>query len=380
MFKNEYILIRNLATLIILCNILYWFFPFPPVVWRVALVLLSSFVIIFKEGRKTGCEKTVLLFVVLNLAYFIVSYLHINPSTTQIGNILCALLPLSLFVCLGKKDVMTDKFFVIVSIVFLVASVFSFYHAQAGALERIDNDSIMDVTVNATSKFLFLLPMVFLLKNDIQRLLVMGVIIFFLLMGAKRGNILAAVFPVVLIVWYMLKDSLHSVGKTVLVIAAMVVLGYFAYNWFLNNDYLMHRLEQTVEGNSSGRDVIYAHAWQAWSTSNSAVRYALGYGFDGIVHHPTMFGMHAHNDWLEILVDYGLIGIFSYLLIFISFAVLIARTKDLQTKMVLLSAVSIWFFKTLYSMGFTEGNMCMLMMSLGTAIGQSNFQNKRIES
>ena len=358
---------RNIAVLFIFCNTVYWFFPFPPVVWRVGLVLLSLFVIIFREGKKAKCEKLVLSFAALNLIYFFLSYYHIAPSTTQLGNILCALLSLNFFAYLGEKGVMTESFFAVTIVLLIVASVFGFYHGRALALARMMNYADT-TTVNESGPFLLLLPMVFFLKKDFQKALILGVCIFYLLLGAKRGSILAAIIPVVMIVWYMLKNSSHSVGKTVLIVGALTVLSFIAFDWIVNNDYLMHRFEQTVEGDSSGRDAIYAGAWRAWSTSNSTFRYFFGFGFDGASYHP-MIGCPAHSDWLEILVDYGIVGIVSYLAVFFSFAALIIRTREFQTKMILLSCILIWFFSSIYSMGFTSGNMPLMMMSLGTAVG-----------
>ena len=79
-------------------------------------------------------------------------------------------------------------------------------------------------------------------------------------------------------------------------------------------------------------------------------------------------------------MDYGLVGVALYLFIFISFAKMIWKTENTQLKLVMLSAVCIWFFKTLFSMGFSEGNMSILMISLGIAVGQNSLHNKELIS
>lgn len=379
MIKNRYIHLRNLATIFIVCNMLYWIFPFPPLFWRVGLVLLSLYAAV-SNGNKTLAEKTILVFAGFNLLHFTISFLWQTPSTTQIGNIFCAMLSFSLFAYLGKKGAMTAKYFSVAALCLLAASIFGYYHAQVMAIERLALDSDTDITNNATVYFLFLLPILFFIKKKWLKWLVLVVCLYYLLEGAKRGNILAASIPVVLIVWFELKDSRRSAFKTVAVIIGIVALSIALYQWFTTNDYLMYRLEKTLEGSSSGRDQIYAHAWQTWITSDNIMHYLFGYGFDGILRQPLMNGMYAHNDWLEILVDYGLVGVVLYLSIFISFVKLIRKTKNTQIKMAMLSAVFIWFFKTLYSMGFTEGDMPILMISLGTAVGQSSLQDKIIDS
>ena len=369
MLKNRFVFIRNLALLLIVCNMLYWLFSFPPVVWRVGMVLLSVFVIALEGGAKTGMEKAVLAFTFLNLVYFVLSFLTITPSFTQFGNTLCAMLTLSLFACCGEKGAMTDGFFFVVSIVLLLVSIASFYHAQTTAWIQLGLEEGTDITNNATSAFLMLLPMLFLIKKDWIKMVFLAICLLFLIMGAKRGNILAAIIPTGLFVWYMLRDSRHSAAKTFLLVAAVIVIGYLAYHWFSTNEYLMYRMEQTAEGNASERDIIYANAWHTWYDSQNIFRFLFGYGYDATIHHPMMEGYRAHNDWLEILVDFGLLGIVFYIAVFISFLKHIRRTLNLQVKMILLSSFFIWLFKSAYSMGFTESNMPLLMISLGTAVG-----------
>lgn len=369
MLKNKYILIRNLALLCIAGNMIGWLFPFPHLVWRLSLVLISLYVIIFEEGQRLPCEKAFLVFTAFNLLYFFVSYLWKDPSTTQIGNILCALLPLSLFVCLSQKGVLDDKFFTIVGIILVTTAILQYYHYERMVLlNRADDDT--DITNNSTVAFLMLIPMVFLFKNNIQKWATLLICLFFLIMGAKRGNILAAFIPLLLFVRYELKDSRRSALKTFLILAVILGAAFLTYRWVINNDYLMYRIEKTAEGNTSGRDVIYAGAWHSWYDSNNFITYLLGYGFDGTLQQSLTTHRHAHNDWLEVLVDYGLVGIFVYLSVFVSLALQIKRIKSYKMRMLLWSAFFIWFFKSLYSMGFTGETLSVLMISMGTALGE----------
>lgn len=375
MLKNKFVLYRNFAALFITCNMLYWVFPFPAFVWRLALVLLSLFVIVFKEGNRLLCEKAILAFGLLNLTYFFVSYLWQTPSTTQIGNILCALLSFSLFVFLAEKNVMDDKFFTVAGIILLVCAILKYYHVERIALEDYYNDN-ENITNNSSVVFLMLLPMLFLMKYNFQKWVSLLVCVFFLISGAKRGNIIAATIPSILFVHFTFKDSRHSVLKTIMALGVIVGASYLTYYWAVSNDFLMYRIEQTTEGNSSGRDVIYAGAWHTWFNSNNFFHYLFGYGFDGTVHQSLTLYHYAHNDWLEILVDYGLLGIPFYLLIFLSLIKPIRRVCAYEMKMVLVSSVFIWLFKSVYSMGFTEEALSVMMISMGTALGNYKLEQR----
>ncbi len=367
-YKNT--IIRNLALLFIAGNMVGWLFPFPNVVWRLALVLLSLYVIVFEEGKHLPCEKALLVFVAFNLLHFFISFLWKNPSYTQIGNILCALLPLSLFVCLSQKGVMTDRFITVMGITLLITAILRYYHYTRMAIIMSGLDEDADITNNASTAMLMLLPMLFLMKNQIQKWISFIVCLFFILSGAKRGNILAAVIPSVLFVYGMLKDSRRSGIKIILVLVFIVVGSIMTYRWIANNDYLMYRIEKTQEGNSSGRDVIYAGAWHAWYDSDNFVHLLLGRGFDGILKLDATTHHHAHNDWLEALVNYGLLGVVLYLAVFISLFLQVRKIKSFEIKMAFLSGLLIWFFKTLYSMGYTNEALSLGMISMGTALGQ----------
>lgn len=365
---NKYIFIRNLALLSIAGNMVGWLFPFPNLVWRLLLVVLSLYVIIKEEDGFLPCEKAVLIFTAFNLLHFFICFLWMSPGATQIGNILCALLPLSLFVCLAQKGVMNDKFFVVAGIVLLVAAILQYQHYERVILmSRVSGNE--DITNNSSVAFLMLLPMVFIFKNNVQKWATFIICLFFLVMGAKRGNILAAVIPVLLIGNSMLKDSQRSLKKTILVLSLIVGTVLLTYHWVSSNNYLMYRIEKTKEGNSSGRDVIYAGAWHVWYDSDNPIFYLVGYGFNATIRQTLTQYHHAHNDWLEVLVDYGLLGVALYLLVFITFFQQIRKMQSFKWKMVFLSGVVIWFLKTFYSMGFTSEILSVAMISMGTALG-----------
>jgi O-antigen ligase len=354
---------------------LYWVFPFPPIIWRVGLILLSLYVLFLEKSKFLPCEITVLVFSAFNLFHFFISYLWQNPSTTQIGDILCAMLSLSIFVCLSQKRVMTDLLFTVVGIILLACAILNYYHFQSEMLSQ-KTDDIVNITNNATESFLMLLPMLFLLKNNIQKWISLFVCIFFLVMGAKRGNIIAAMIPIGLFVYGMLRNSRHSAKKILFVLVLVAGFIFFTYRWVVTNDYLMYRVEQTITGDSSGRDVLYFGAWHSWFDSNNIIIYLFGYGFDGTRHQSLTYYRPAHNDWLEVLVDYGLVGIILYICVFVTLVKQIKKTQSVYMKLLLLSVSSIWFFKSLYSMGFLSESLSVLMISMGTALGNYKVEEK----
>lgn len=368
---NKYIIIRNLSVLCLVGNLLYFIFPFPPVLWRITFVMLCLYCInqSYKKYKLLGVEKSILIFTVFNLIYFFISFLWLDaPSTSFIGNVLFAMLALLLYSFLGAEKVLTDKFLMITSVIITIAGIFYFYHVKELVLIRYLMSDDKSVTNNGSVVFLMVLPLLLLVKNRMISIALFCVCLFFLIYGAKRGNILAAVIPVALYIYVFFKDDKKSIFKILISMAVFTAITIWAIDLFSENEYLLKRMLSIKEGDSSGRDVIYANAWNLWYHSDNMINLLFGYGFQGMLYHTTRM---AHNDWLEILVDYGLMGCLLYLSIFICFTKYILSVNSFKAKVILISVISIWGMKTTYSMGFIEESMAILFLAVGPILGKS---------
>ena len=368
------IFIRNTLLACMIGNLLYFLFPFPPVLWRLSFVGLSLYCG-YKNAEKFSfdiVEKSIVSFVFLNLIYFFASYLWFTPSTTQIGNTLYALLAFISFAYLGKSGVLTSKFITLSGILLIVAAIPSFYYAQQLALIKLLTEAD-DTTVNASVLFLMSLPMVLIIRNRMISLILFCVCLFFLIQGAKRGNIVAAIIPSALYVWMLFKENKKSFFRTLLLIVAIIGIAIWAKDVILADDYLLQRYEDTLEGNSSGRDVIYQTMWNMWYESDNILTIIFGYGFDGTIAFSPRHS-RGHNDWLEILIDFGIVGILCYMWIFVSILKVLRNTRSDIVYPILLSIFFIWSLKTLYSMGFTDESLALMAIPFGSLYMKDNFK------
>lgn len=369
------ILLRNAAYVIYLGNLLYFIFPFRPIVWRIGLVLLSltGLLLFSAHYRFTSLGKSILAFITINAIYFLVSFLWQTPEFTNFGNILCSMLPIFLFYYLTAKRAITEKSIIVFIILVAVGGFLYFRHAEYMILIASLNGEEGEITVNASIIFLVMIPLLFFVKNKFLVFALVLEIIFFIVLGAKRGNILAAIIPLLLLYVKNFKTR-GSIFTKILVIVSVIVLSLFAFHLATNNDYIMTRYEETLEGNSSGRDNIYANAWKVWYESESDINLFLGHGTDSTIN---LLGIRAHNDWLELLVNMGLLGIAIYLIFFLS--LLRSLYKNWGQKeiwFVLLAIIALWFAKSLYSMGFTENFFSFISMALGIALGKTSVNNR----
>src|SRR5690606_8842766 len=101
-------------------------------------------------------------------------------------------------------------------------------------------------------------------------------------------------------------EQKRSISGYFITLVAVMILAYFAYSTFLSNEYLITRLNnislETGEG-TSGRNFIYQAIFDAWYNSDSIWHIMFGFGFAGSIQ--LSGGVFAHNDWLELLSNFG---------------------------------------------------------------------------
>ena len=71
-----------------------------------------------------------------------------------------------------------------------------------------------------------------------------------------------------------------------------------------------------MEGDISGRDNIAKLIIDYHGTQANVFQIVFGSGSDGTLR---LIGAYAHNDWLEILFNQGIVGIIMYVIYWISF-------------------------------------------------------------
>lgn len=239
-------------------------------------------------------------------------------------------------------------------------AVFRFFDNQMNAiqmqlLEGIDSDG---VTNNMGYLFVALIPSVALFKR--KSFLQYGMMIFcmaFIVMGMKRGAIIVGVLLMLYFLYFNYRYH-QSMSKTkvvffsaLIVMAAVYIVGYMMET----SDYFMARIAQTEEGGSSGRDAIYEHFWNHFKNETDNIKFIFGNGANGTL---GIYINYAHNDWLEIAINQGVLGLVAYALYWLCFLKTIWGTKHNNTARLVLSLCFISFFvESIFSMSYTSYSM-----------------------
>lgn len=139
---------------------------------------------------------------------------------------------------------------------------------------------------------------------------------------------------------------------------------------FINNDFMLKRMADILEGDTSNREYIYTTILNKWYYSDRLINLLFGYGLAGSM---VLAGGLAHNDWLELLSNFGVVGIFAYMFLFYS-ALQLCFNKDwiLDKRFLMISMVVMWFLVTLISMWYTSLNFFTYSMIFGFLTGSES--------
>ena len=154
--------------------------------------------------------------------------------------------------------------------------------------------------------------------------------------------------------------------------AVLIGLAYvFIKNQFITNDAFVHRLDITLEGDSSGRDEIYSFYWDYFLYDAPIFNKLFGGGawFTEQLGH-----IKAHNDWLEMLIDHGAVGCIIYLLFWIGYWRDIRRqNRNNVTYLVGMACFIVSFCRTPFSMFYYVIHLYVSIM-IAYSLTQYNIQ------
>lgn len=275
-------------------------------------------------------------------------------------NIFLSLPNIYTFYYFSTKKYLTEKLLKGWVFALFGVAVFRFFDNQMSAiqvqlLEGIDSD---EVTNNMGYLFVALIPSVALFRN--KSLLQYGMMIFcmaFIVLGMKRGAIIVGVLLMLYFLYFNYRYH-QSMSKTkVLFFSALIVIAavYIVQYMMETSDYFMARIAQTEEGGSSGRDAIYEHFWNHFKNETDNVKFIFGNGANATL---GIYINYAHNDWLEIAINQGVLGLVTYAFYWLCFLKTIWNTKHNKTARLVLSLAVISFFvETIFSMSYTGYSM-----------------------
>lgn len=208
-----------------------------------------------------------------------------------------------------------------------------------------------EITNNMGYYFLPLIPLSLYVVNvnKIVKLILFLVIMIFIIASLKRGAILISIVLAILCAYRIFKvlPRKYIIFFMLFLMMLLLVSYHYLLDFYDSSDLFQRRLEGTMEGNSGGRDENYTLYLLYFLYKTPILNFIFGYGADGTL---AIFRYYAHNDWLEIAINMGLLGLIVYFLYWTSFYFQIKSTKNELLRWCLSDIWFIYFLASFFSM------------------------------
>lgn len=274
-----------------------------------------------------------------------------------------SLLPIYAYYSFAKQGLINQRWLYRWSWIFVVVAVIAFFTRRQEMLLAAYYMGLgqTEFTNNIAYLFVALIPLIALVSNKkYYHWLLWTVVLVFSLLSFKRGAILVSAISFIYYLFLSFGSNSKNKNRYVIISILVIVAVYFTVEYlFQSSDYFRFRLEVTEEGAVSQRDVLFSSAWQVFKDADLAHK-LLGYGANMTA---SLIGNGAHNDWLEILVNHGLVGITLFIFYWITLFKTWRKTKyDESIRMALGLFFIVTFLRTLFS--FSIGDMSFFEASV----------------
>lgn len=264
-----------------------------------------------------------------------------------------------------KIGKLTLKKIVFFFILYVVLTIPKFIYNEIQVLESFVSRGSNRENITNNIAYLFLDSFCFLplIRNNKKlSVVILATVMFFILYSSKRGAILIMAVLLLLYIPLLLKGSLQN---KLIMSVLVVVLALVSIEWINENEYLIGRLLEMKEGNSSGRDSIFSDIWMYCTGAGlNVVTLLFGHGIYSTI---IIAGTMAHNDWLELFCCCGLVGVVLFINLFISLFKANKKSRIWEYKECEKYAIIILGLKTLFSQSFTTATIIFLVIGFTQA-------------
>lgn len=292
------------------------------------------------------------------LALNVLGFLFFNTLQSDVG---LSNIKRILFVIMGgyfpftywsKRNMLSKSILILYFYCLMILSVLCFLYYEVLLTSEYNRDNIVN---NIGYMFVFLFPFIYFIKNKWMSLISIIVVILFVLLSAKRGAIIVSLVNILIYSYFNIKyalsyNSLLSKLRKIVAIILLVCGLIFIYNeLILSNEFLLSRIE-TFESN---RKFNYLALINNWYNSDSYLNLIFGFGFvSSVLYTPEK--VLAHNDWLELLTSFGLLGVILYVTIIVLISFKIKTIKNDRNRFILKTILVSWIFVSMFSMWYNQ--------------------------
>lgn len=342
------------------------------IIWGL-IIFTKECILAKQESRILKATKyLILMYCCYGLLYILSSktiYTNFGPKLNNINYLklaLDSLLPIFVIYYYSKVGKLTIKRIQLYAIIFTFIYIIQFFYTKENlitiAIEKGSFYEGKEFTNNVSYYFLRLFPFLFFFKNKAIKYSLLATIYVFIILGMKRGPMIIGFVCTIYFLYTDLKSNINTkqIIASLCLITLSITGGILYFKDRLNQStYLVERIYATQEGNSSGRDQLFSTIIDELENDPSPIHLLFGRGADSTVE---VAGNFAHNDWLEVACNNGLLGVILLITFYWSLYKSISQARKLQLPKyqtyTLSVFVFIYFTQTLFSMSITDMGTC----------------------
>lgn len=227
---------------------------------------------------------------------------------------------------------------------------------------------------------LYLLPVMLSSDKRWLRLISIFIVSIIIISSIKRGGLIALVLGI--LVYFIISNHISGKGfkKSIILFVTLLSTGIFFYFMITHlGDNIIERLLDSDDTTGSGRLDIWNSLIERLQTQDFT-QWIFGNGHLSTTQY-SWENLSAHNDFLEMLYNYGVFNFFSYILFFISLIIytLQAIRQKNQHAPSIAMMLSIYFILSMISIIILSHTCVLAMISFGLLLGWNEQEQKQLE-
>lgn len=190
--------------------------------------------------------------------------------------------------------------------------------------------------------------------------------------GSKRGALLSLFVVCLFYVFYYMKKHRISLKLFMGITICIVGCAYFIFYLYSSNEYLLMRMDRMHDSGIGTREIAYNVLFNYWLSEENLLKILFGNGMSYTIE---VWGNYAHNDWLELLINGGLLSVILYFLLFVSIMKYVSSVViSFECKVSVYLSLIIWFMKSIFSMGYSDMGNIIFILLLGLILGDVQYK------
>jgi len=288
--------------------------------------MISVFVIILNITKRTSIlVKLLFLFAI----YMTINHLLFsNNLLSDLGASMWWVLIFLLFYYISYNDSKDEilKLFMKIYPIFFICTLYFFsqmFEARKliNELKELKGETNLNLSTSLIFYVALLLPFAILIKNKLIKYLFMFFFLITAIFSAKRSVLIYVPICILIsIYWDFIARKGRKRWRGIIISTMLVIVAIFVFNYLddLNGGYYKMRFEMLNEDKGSGRGDMLPIVIDTYY-NKPVVNIFIGSGFNGVFRDNVITtkaeSLSAHNDFVEILYDFGVFGFFIYIAI-----------------------------------------------------------------